>query len=332
MGRILLPLTFAALLLVVPTRADELVLKDGSTIVGTIVAFEESSFKVQTSYGFALVQRDQVTAIRMGDSGKKSSTDKNPPPAGKPVETVAVSPKASKGEAEPPASESEPHSSPAAPMKNLATSGVAPSVPVIPTSTKRIAPAAPPAVVKEIARSLAALTVPALPVSVAEPPKPAPAEPMREEISGNAYQNESFGFRMYKPPDWQLIPGARTLLPGSIAAMGTGDENTYLLIGEQPAGKSLAADIGATERRLSDIMENFRAGSENRMTVSGVPGIERRFRGTVDQREWSGVVVCVPRNGQIFTVFGMTYAENDLVQIQENILDRTIASIQFTSN
>jgi hypothetical protein len=213
-------------------------------------------------------------------------------------------------------------------MQNLQASAAVPAVPVIASPPRRSTPQPPPVVVKTLARSLAA---PSLPIAVADPPKPAPPEPIHEEVIGNSYRNDTVGFRMYKPPDWQLIPDARALLPGSIVAMGTGDETTYLLIGEQPAGKSLAADVDATEQRLSGIMDNFRPVGNGRRIVSGAPATERRFRGTVDQREWSGIVVFLPRNGQIFTIFGMTYAESDLVQIQENVLDRAISSIQFTT-
>ena len=68
---------------------------------------------------------------------------------------------------------------------------------------------------------------------------------MRELVSGNTYTNETYGFQMYKPPAWKVIEGAQTLLPGSITAMGTDDQTTYLLIGQEPAGKSLASDIEA---------------------------------------------------------------------------------------
>jgi hypothetical protein len=308
-------------------QGDELKLKDGSTISGTIVAFEESSFKVQTSYGFALVQKDQVVEIHMGNAAKNAIADKNSQPAAGKPSTPSEFAKPVTTEAGGPADKAGSRSSSSvASMKNLETSAATPSAPVITASPKRNSPVAAPIVVKEIARSL---TVPSLPVAVTPPPKPAPPEPIREEVSGNVYKNETFGFRMYKPPDWQVIPSARTLLPGSIAAMGTDDENTYLLIGQQPAGKSLAADIDATERRLSNVMDNFRANGESRIMVSGISASERRFRGNVDQREWSGIVVFIPRNGQIFTIFGMTYAESDLVQIQENVLERAISSIQF---
>ncbi len=153
---------------------------------------------------------------------------------------------------------------------------------------------------------------------------------MREEVSGNTYTNETYGFHMYKPPDWNLIPGARTILPGSITAMGTDDQNTYLLIGQEPAGKSLANDIDSTEQRLRDLMDNFRPLGEKRITVSGLSVLERHFRGSVDKRDWSGVVVYIPRDAKVYTIFGMTLADTDLVQIQENVIARSISSLQFT--
>jgi hypothetical protein len=171
----------------------------------------------------------------------------------------------------------------------------------------------------------------ATPVAAAAPaPKPAAPEPMREEVSGNLYTNDTYGFRMYKPPTWKLIEGARTILPGSITALGTDDQNTYLLIGQAPTGKSLANDIASTEQRLRDVMENFRPLGEKQVMISGVSATERRFRGSVDSRDWSGVVVYIPRGDHVYTVFGMTLADTDLVQIQENVISRAITSLQFT--
>ena len=61
-------------------RADDLKLKDGSKISGTIVGFEENSFKVKTSYGFAVVQKDQVVSIAMSDA-PEAAAEKSPEPA-----------------------------------------------------------------------------------------------------------------------------------------------------------------------------------------------------------------------------------------------------------
>ncbi len=167
------------------------------------------------------------------------------------------------------------------------------------------------------------------PASV-EPPKPPAPEPIREHVDGNLYTNDTYRFHMYKPPSWEVIEGARSLLPGAVAAMGTSDETTYLLIGQEPAGKTLASDMDAAEKRLRDVMDHFRPLGEDHLTVSGTQAVEQRFRGNVDEHDWSGIVVFVPRGQKLYTIFGMTRADSDLVQIQENVIARTISSLQFT--
>ncbi|HEY0704876.1 MAG TPA: hypothetical protein VGD60_19075 [Candidatus Acidoferrales bacterium] len=279
-------------LLAAQTRADEIKLKDGSKITGTIVGFEENSFKVKTSYGFAVVQKDQVVSITVSNDSPKKS-----------------------------ASASE---------KDAAVETSAPSAPSRPA--KKDAVANPPAAVSTPAPTVAAAK-PAPPPPQPAPvpaPKPAAPEPMREQVVGNTYTNQTYGFQMYKPPAWKVIEGARTLLPGSITAMGNDDQTTYLLIGQEAAGKSLNTDIDATEHRLRDILDNFRPIDEKRVTISGVSAIEHHFRGSVDQKDWSGVVVYLPRDTHVYTIFGMTLADTDLVQIQENIISRAISSLQFT--
>ncbi|MGC2720261.1 MAG: hypothetical protein WA209_11790, partial [Candidatus Acidiferrales bacterium] len=168
------------------------------------------------------------------------------------------------------------------------------------------------------------------PAAAPAPAKPAAPAPMRETVVGTTYTNDTYGFQMYKPPAWKVIEGAPAILPGSITAMGTDDQTTYLLIGQDPAGKSLASDIDSTERRLRDILENFRPIDDKRVTIAGLPAIERHFRGSVDQKDWSGVVVYLPKDKQVYTIFGMTVADTDLVQIQENVIARAISSLQFT--
>jgi hypothetical protein len=284
-------------------RADELKLKDGTKISGTIVGFEQSSFKVKTSYGFAVVQKDQVVSISMSDAVKPAS-EKKPDAAG----------------SNPPAPD-DPKTEPA----NTAASAE-PSAPVGKPAAQP-APARAPAREKSAARPLSAPAP--LPAALGEP-KPAGPEPIREEVTGNTYTNDTYRFRMYKPPDWDVIVAARAFLPGAIAAMGTNDQTTYLLIGQEPAGKSPATELEATERRLRDIMDNFRPLDEKQITVSGISATEHRFRGSVDEHDWSGVVVLLPRGTRLYTIFGMTRADSDLVQIQENVIARTISSLEFT--
>lgn len=303
-------------------RADELKLKDGSTIVGTIVGFEEHSFKVKTNYGFAEVQKDQVVSIVISPVPKKKEPEKQSDPnaeaepAADPAATKAPKPVTVKSAAAPSSSANTPSSA------ARSSSNTPPPSPNV-TNKSAANSAAPSSVTANSSAQVQPASAP--------PPAPPPApELMREEVTGNNYVNETYNFRMYKPPTWAVIEGARALLPGSITAMGTSDQTTYLLIGQQPAGKSLANDMDATERRLQEIMENFQPLDEKHITISGIPAIERHFRGRVDQRDWSGVVVCIPRDARLYTIFGMTVADTDLVQIQENVIARAISSLQFT--
>jgi hypothetical protein len=307
-------LCVAALLLVSAehaAQADDLKLKDGSKISGTIVGFEENSFKVKTSYGYAVVQKDQVVSISMSDA-MKTAADAKPeaaaekPPAPEKLKTAAAA---------------TPTPAPA-PAKPAAISAAVPVPPVI----KKVAPTAAP-VPPVVAAATPAPTVPIASAPQLKAPGP---EAIRETVTGNTYTNETYRFRMYKPPTWEVIAAAPAVLPGAITAMGTSDDRTYLLIGQEPAGKSLATDMDSTERRLRNVMENFRPLGEEHITVSGTAATEHRFRGSVDQHDWSGVVVLVPRGPKLYTIFGMTRADNDLVQIQENVIARAISSLQFT--
>jgi hypothetical protein len=296
---ILIPATL--LLLAGMVRADDIKLKDGSKISGTIVGFDDNSFKVETSYGFAMVRKDQVVSISVSDAAKKAGDA-----------TAAAADSSVAGD--------KPAPGPAAKVPQPSD-----AKPVHTASSER--PLPPPAV-KTPTLSSAKMTE-AMENGAAAPAKPAPPEPIREEVNGSTYTNDTYGFRMYKPPSWEVIAGAQSLLPGAIAAMGTNDQTTYLLIGETPAGKSLAGDIDATDQRLRGLMGNFRPLGESHLNVSGMPAVERKFRGSVDQKDWSGTVVFLTHGGQLYTIFGMTLAETDLVQIQENVIARTISSLQF---
>ncbi|MGH9705712.1 MAG: hypothetical protein ACRD5R_03040 [Candidatus Acidiferrales bacterium] len=278
-----------ALVLPLTLSADELKLKDGTKISGTIVGFEENSFKVKTSYGYAEVQKDQVISISISGAPKNAA----PAPEKSEAKTPAPKPPPAKAEVQAPKIEAQPEAANIAPPP--APKAAAPAVPTAP----------PPA------------------------PKPAAPEPMRESVNGNIYINETYGFRMYKPPDWEIVQGARTVLPGAITALGTDDQSTYLLIGQASMGKSLTADMQAAQERVREVMDNFRPLGETRVTISGIPAVENRFRGSVDNHDWSGVVVIIPHDAHLYTIFGMTLAETDLVQIQENVIARAISSLQF---
>src|SRR3984885_2082044 len=49
-------------------RADEIRLKDGSKIIGTVVGYEDGAFKVETSYGFATIRKESIADIVTTDA------------------------------------------------------------------------------------------------------------------------------------------------------------------------------------------------------------------------------------------------------------------------
>jgi hypothetical protein len=351
-------LLFAAAVLVSfaaprPAHADEFKLKDGSTIVGAVVGYEGNAFKVKTSYGYALVEKDKIVSIKIG-SAPEPSSDKNPgkgagrTAAGKPAfrggknaqeragaETRKIPSSAARAEAK---REIAAKLSSAAPSTN--GSGSAPtaaqaSKSSIPTAQpgRAVTANAAPAAVATAATGAPTTDVSGQPqltnTAMNTPSAPPGPQPIREKISGNTYINDTYEFEMYKPPDWEVMDGARSVLPGAVAAMGTEDQTTYLVVGQGAPGKSAAADDAAMEQRLNDILVNYRPTGDEHLIVSGEAVIAHRFRGSMDEHDWSGFMVFLPHGAKLYTIFGMTRADNDLVQIQENVIRRTIASFQF---
>jgi hypothetical protein len=303
------------LLLATSVRADEIRLKDGSKIMGTIVGFEGDSFKVQTSYGFAMIRKDSIAEIIPTEAKKPSASSTTAPSS-----------------AEKPALEPVSEKNPSAPMpKPRAEAKTAPPAVATPAST----PPSNPAVGAPAANPATASAASAAPVSVAAapvapPPPPAP-EPIRETIRGNLYVNQTFGFQMFRPPGWDLIADAGKALPNAITALGTSDETTLLVVGHDPLADGLDAHAAATDRKLRDIYANYRPLSTQHVTIAGSPAVETRFRGALGDRDWSVTVATLSRGKEAFTLLAMTYADSDLMQIQENVIAKTIASLQFTA-
>jgi hypothetical protein len=288
-------------LLAARAAADELRLKDGTKLVGTIVGYEDNSFKVLTNYGYALVRKDMVAAILMPEPKKEAAAEKKNErkPASPPAAAQATTPAApaAKADSAPPVKADAPP--PAAPAAQLAASNATAA-----TASTAAAPARRPGA----------------------PPAP---ETVREEVAGNTYVNLTYGFRMYKPPNWHVIEGARKMLPSAVVAMGTSDEATLLVVGHEPLHGSLDAVANSTEQQLREMYENYRPLGEQKVTISGLPGLERRFRGMVGEHDWSGRVVWLARGNEVYTLMGLTYADSDLIQVEENVIARTINSLEF---
>jgi hypothetical protein len=290
--------------------ADEIRLKDGKKLYGVIVAYEDNMFKVKTDYGYVLVEKDKIAAIVPNspagtDPKAAAQPAKSDPAAGSATTPSSGTPAA----AEVSAKSKIPNTNvrPALPPTSAETTTVAPNMKApAPVATNAIANTAAPA-----------------------PPKDEPP-PNKEEVQGNQYTNFTHGFRMYKAPSWQLIEDARKALPNAIVAMGTSNESTLMVVGEEKTKEPLEGAAAGVEKRLREIYVNYRLISQRKTTVGGLPAVEYKYRGMADEHDWSGTLVVIGRGKDFLTALGMTFADSDLIQIQENVIARSISSLDFS--
>jgi hypothetical protein len=309
-----------------PARADEIRLKDGKKLYGVIVAYEENMFKVKTDYGYVLVEKDKIASIIPTPPAKSE-----PDPAAK--KDAAHSSK--------PASEAHPTTEPAvAAAANTragampANDSMKPAAPASGSKSEKTSPKTADAAGKADAPASTSASAAATAPSPAATAPPHPKEPEvpenREAITGNLYTNYTHGFSMYKAPSWNLIEDARNALPNAIVAMGTSDESTLMVVGEEKTSESLDAAAAAVEKRLHDVYVNYQRASQKKTAVGGMPAVEYQYRGRADDHDWSGRLVVIARGKDILTVLAMTYADSDLIQIQENVIARSVASLDFS--
>lgn len=291
-------------------RADEIRLKDGKKLHGVIVGYEDNMFKVKTDFGYVLVEKDKIAAI-IPDTPTDSTDAKAPP------KPAAAANKDSASEPAP-AVETNKQAKTAAILSNAAAR---PEIPLT-TATSDATPPPIKAVSASPKATLAGAATPPPPPKV-EPP------PIKEEVQGNLYINHEYAFRMYKAPSWEIIPEAGQTLPNAIVAMGTNNESTLLVVGYEKSKTPLEPAAQAVEKKLSEVYDNYRLISQRKTMVGGQAAVEYHYRGLADGHDWSGTLAVVGRNGEIFTVLGMTYADTDLIQIQENVITRAIGSLDF---
>ena len=300
-------------------RADEIRLKDGKKLYGVIVGYEDNMFKVKTEYGYQLVEKDKIASIVPTTPAAKSEPDSAKKDTQQPSK---------------PSADALPQTQPAvatAANSNVGVKTAAP--PKTPSAaTKSDAPgnassAKTPVSANKTSTS-AATTAPA--ATAPAPPKEPEVPVNREEVTGNTYTNYTHGFRIYKAPSWNLIEEARNALPNAIVAMGTSNESTLMVVGEEKTKDSLDVAATAVEKRLRDVYANYQRLSQKKTIVGGMPAIDYQYRGKADEHDWSGRLVVVARGKDMLTVLAMTYADSDLIQIQENVIARSIASLDFS--
>ena len=317
--------------LAVSARADEIRLKDGKKLNGVIVSYEDNMFKVKTDFGYVLVEKDKIASIIPAAPAEKPepATKKDAPQhPSKPA--AGAQPKAE------PAVETA-SNTPGSTPTNASVKTVTPS----PNAKSEKSPNTASAAARTTAPGLApgansptsanGTAASAAPASATPAPPKEPEVPVnREEVAGNTYTNYTHGFRMYKAPSWNLIEEARSALPNAIVAMGTSNESTLLVVGEEKTKESLDAAASGVEKRLHDVYANYQRVSQKKTVVGGMPAIDYQYRGKADEHDWSGRLVVIARGKDILTVLAMTYADSDLIQIQENVIARSINSLDFS--
>lgn len=157
------------------------------------------------------------------------------------------------------------------------------------------------------------------------PPKP---EKMVEHIGATYYANESFSFRMYKPPSWRSYP--RFVKPDNplLAALGTPDETTLLLVGQEIFEGDLPTYVRLAEDSLRELYPDYRKTSEIYTRFAGFPALERHFTGTAEGHFWTGLAIYFSHGDSYYTFLGLT-SEKDLLSFQQSLLRKVINTVEF---
>jgi hypothetical protein len=248
-------------LFLVPAEAEEFYLKDGTRIVGKIVAYEEDAFRVETSFGSAVILKDRIERI-VFDQPTAGETHRR-----KPLQ---------------PATKSGPSRS------------------------------SPPPKSKEQAASAPLLR----------------PDEVIERVTGTAYVNETYRFQMYKPPTWRSYPQLVRPDTPLVAALGTPDETTLLLIGREYHRGSLQDYMLQAERSLEELYQDYRKEGEQRTKVGGVSAIRRRFTGITEGRFWTGVAIYFARGHEYYTLLGLT-AAGEQTDLQLVVLRKVADTLEF---
>ena len=346
-------------------RAEEITLKDGQKIVGTIVGYEKEMFRIETDYGIALVRKDKVVSIQVTKPGTTvSSPQPSAPPVRKSIEVkpthVAVAPEVAPVSPAPPSAPMKlPPPAPPPPSAEhiMASPVAAESLVPPPIAAKPAAPPAPanhpdppPPPVQAQALSSEPAKIPAPPPVAAKPlPPPVPAKPpapppppvshpmdvplpahLQEHLDGNTYFNDSFQFSMFKPFDWKIYEGVPKETGSGIMAMGTEDEQTLLIVDRQVWSGTPKLTSDEVEAKLRQTYQEYRRISEEAVVCDGHTATRRTFTGIMDGVEWHGVAVHVIHGNMVLGLTGLTSAET--FQFQEAVLNKIIKTLHFLTS
>lgn len=325
-----IPLCLLVVFLSAPLAAEEFYLKDGTKIVGTIVGFEEKAFRVETSFGFAIIYKDKIERIVFTGSTPQpvlgavpeQTLPSEPVVAESSQEAAAEKPETEKNliqeakvreEAEEVATEKE----------STAEKESAPEPASEAAQPEDGGEAATPEEAAEpLAPEPAKETLPRRPT--------APAIPTRiiEQVTRTRYVNHTYRFQLYKPPTWRSYPTMVRPQKALVAALGTPDEATLLLIGRERYTGDLLSYARLAEPSLQELYQDYRKLAEVPTQVAGLPALERRFTGTTEGRFWTGMAIYFARGREYFTLLGVT-AAGETVGFQQAILRKVVNSLVF---
>lgn len=295
-------------------RGDEFILKDGKKISGTIVGFENGMFRVQTDFGFVLIQKDKVASVNISAGEKKTeSTQLAAGGKGKPQVRSSSSPTASAPSAAPeppPPAPGERAHTQVSPEANTAPTLMAPQVEGAKTPLSRAA--------SQAAKPAAPLSHPL------DVPLPADLE---QHVEGNTYYSDTFRFTMYKPPDWNLVSELPKGKISPIVVLSSEDEQTLLVVDRQVWSGAPDLHNDAVEANLRESYQDYKEISQKDIRLDGHPALRRVFSGVIDSVEWHGVSVRVEDGTTVFGIIGLTSAGQ--YQFYESLLDKMINSFHF---
>ena len=200
-GKLILALVvLSSLITAGAARADEIRLKDGTKIIGTIVGFENDSFRVETSFGFALIQKDKVADINI--TGPKKESEPKPKAAAPAPAASSASPSMVPAVVKEPAAVANTEANAIAPMHpptHSVSSGnasanaemvapkitsVAAAAPVPPVVSPTPPPAPEPLVIRDEIRDLRVLVVRASDAVPDQAPYDTEASALRHRLNG----------------------------------------------------------------------------------------------------------------------------------------------------
>ncbi len=325
-----IPLCLLVIFLSAPLAAEEFNLKDGTKIVGTIVGFEEKAFRVETSFGFAIIYKDKIERIVFTGSipqpvlgaVPEQTLPSEPVVAESSQGAAAEEPETEKSliqeaevreEAEEAATEKE-------------STAEKESAPELASEAAQPEGGVEGATLEEAAKSPASE-----PAKETLPRRPtAPAIPTRiiEQVSRTRYVNHTYRFQLYKPPTWRSYPTMVRPQKALVAALGTPDEATLLLIGRERYTGDLLSYARLAEPSLQELYQDYRKLAEVPTQVAGLPALERRFTGTTEGRFWTGMAIYFARGREYFTLLGVT-AAGETVGFQQAVLRKVVNSLAF---